>query len=250
MQDTVTGNLKVVTDLTGAPTQTLLSTQPLSNAWKAISTGDFNGDAASDVLLQNSSTGAAQIMFLNVNAGDAPGTVAGGPVALTTPGANWKVIGAGDFNADGKSDVLWQNSMTKQVQFRLMDGANVTNAPLTQAASGLTAVGTGDFNGDGFSDALFKNASGQAVVWFMYGDVRTGTKTITKPGPTFNLSGAGDVDGNGYSDLIWTDASNNAVATRLEGPSNLASTTVMAGGPFSLTHAGPGYNLLASTGGG
>jgi hypothetical protein len=129
-----------------------------------------------------------------------------------------------------------------------MDGASVTNTPLTQAASGLTAVGTGDFNGDGFSDALFKKVSGQAVVWFMYGDIRTGTKTIAKPGPAFNLSGSGDVDSNGYSDLIWTDASNNATATLLGGPSSLASTTVI--GSAGLSHPGAGYNLLASTGGG
>jgi len=250
VQDTVTGNLKVVTELTGGlPVQTLLDTQPVSSAWKAISTGDFNGDAASDVLLQNQSTGAAQIMFLNTDSADPIGTVAGGaPVALTTPGANWKVISAGDFNADGKSDVLWQNNLTKQVQFRLMDGSTVTNTPVSQNAPGLTAIGTGDFNGDGFSDALFKNASGQAVVWFMYGDIRTGTKTIAKPGAAFNLSGAGDVDNNGYSDLIWTDPLNNATATLLGGPSSLASTTVI--GSSGLTHPGAGYNLLASTGGG
>ncbi len=225
----------------------MLSTQPLSNVWKAISTGDFNGDAASDVLLQNQSTGVAQIMFLNTNAADAIGTV-NSVAVLTTPGVNWKAISAGDFNADGKSDVLWQNSSTKQVQFRLMNGTTVVNSPLTQSAAGLTAVGTGDFNGDGFSDALFKNASGQAVVWFMYGDIRTGTKTVAKPGAGFNLSGAGDVDSNGYSDLIWTDALNNATATLLGGPSSLASTTVI--GSSGLTHPGAGYNLLASTGGG
>jgi len=249
LQDSVTGDLKVITDLTGAQTQTLLSTQPGSNAWKAIATGDFNGDAASDVLLQNQSDGSAQIMFLNTNTTDAVGTVAGAG-ALATPGANWKVIAAGDFNGDGKSDVLWQNSSTKAVQVHLMDGINVTNTPATQAASGLTALGTGDFNGDGFSDVLFKNASGQAVVWFMYGDARTGTKTINKPGPgTWNATGAADVDGNGYSDVIWSDASNNASATLLGGPSSLASATVLNGN-FGLSSPGPAFHMVASTGGG
>ena len=108
---------------------------------------------------------------------------------------NWKVISAGDFNADGKSDILWQNSTTKAVEVYLMDGTSITNTPAIQATGGLTAVGTGDFNGDGSSDILFKNAAGNAVLWFMQGASRTGTKTITKPGANFTLSGAADVDG-------------------------------------------------------
>jgi hypothetical protein len=247
LQNSATGDLRVITDVAGVPTATLLDTQPGSNVWKAIATGDFNGDAASDVLLQNQSTGATQIMFLNTSSTDPVGTVAS-TSAVTTPGAAWKAIGAGDFNADGKSDIVWQNATTKQVQVYLMDGASVTNTPVSQGASGLTALGTGDFNGDGFSDVLFKNASGQAVLWFMYGDIHTGTKTIAKPGAGFNLTGSADVDGNGYSDLLWSDASTNVTATNLGGPSSLVSTTVL--GNSVLATPGATYQLMASTGGG
>jgi len=187
------------------------------------------------LLLQNQSTGATEILSLNTSSSDSVGTVASTD-AITTPGAAWKAIGAGDFNTDGKGDILWQNTTTKQVQVYLMDGVNVTNTPVSQGASGLTALGTGDFNGDGFSDALFKNASGQAVVWFMYGDIHTGTKTIAKPGAAFNLTGSPDVDGNGYSDLLWSDASANVTATVL--------------GTSVLATPGVGYQLMASTGGG
>jgi VCBS repeat-containing protein len=250
LQDTTTGDLKVITDLTGAQTQTMLSIQPGAAAWKAVAIGDFNGDAASDVLLQNQTTGAAEIMFLNTNSTDAVGTVAGPAVALATPGAGWKAISSGDFNGDGKSDILWQNTASKAVKVYEMNGSDVINAPATQAAAGLTAIGTGDFNGDGNSDILFQNVAGQAVVWFMYGDIHTGTKTVAKPAGTWSVSGAQDVDGNGYSDIIWNNAATDATtATTFGGPASLVSTTVLNPN-MGLPTAGNSFHLIASTGGG
>ena len=250
LQDTSTGDLKVITDLTGAQTQTMLSIQPGAAAWKAVAIGDFNGDAASDVLLQNQSTGAAEILFLNTNSTDAVGTVAGPAVALATPGAGWKAISSGDFNGDGKSDILWQNTSSKAIKVYEMNGSDVINAPATQAAAGLTAIGTGDFNGDGNSDILFQNVAGQAVVWFMYGDIHTGTKTIAKPAGTWSVSGAQDVDGNGYSDIIWNNAATDATtATTFGGPASLVSTTVLNPN-MGLPTAGNSFHLIASTGGG
>jgi VCBS repeat-containing protein len=249
LQDTATGNLKVITDLTGAQTQTPFSIQPGAAAWKAVAIGDFNGDAASDVLLQNQTTGATEIMFLNTNSTDAVGTVAS-VAALATPGSGWKAISSGDFNGDGKSDILWQNTTTKAVKVYEMDASTVINTPATQAAAGLTAIGTGDFNGDGNSDILFQNVAGQAVVWFMYGDIHTGTKTVSKPAGTWTVSGAQDVDGNGFSDIIWNNAATDATtATTFGGPASLVSTTVLNPN-MGLPTAGNTFHLIASTGGG
>jgi len=33
-----------------------------------------------------------------------------GAASLGNPGPDWHLMGAGDYNNDGKSDILWQNS--------------------------------------------------------------------------------------------------------------------------------------------
>ena len=34
----------------------------------------------------------------------------------------WVVAGTGDFNGDGKSDILWRNTVTGETYIYLMDG--------------------------------------------------------------------------------------------------------------------------------
>ena len=38
------------------------------------------------------------------------GTSVIGNAALSNPGSSWHLIGTGDFNGDGKSDLLWQST--------------------------------------------------------------------------------------------------------------------------------------------
>ena len=69
------------------------------------------------------------------------------------PGPNWKAVGTGDFNGDGDSDILWQNT-NGQVAIWEMDGANIITGATVSPNPGPNwkVVDTGDFNGDGKSD--------------------------------------------------------------------------------------------------
>jgi hypothetical protein len=60
--------------------------------------------ACPDILWQNASTGQASIWEMNGNT-----LVGGGPVT-PNPGTAWKAVGTGDFNDDGGSDILFQNT--------------------------------------------------------------------------------------------------------------------------------------------
>jgi hypothetical protein len=51
-----------------------------------------------------------------------------------TPDASWKIVEVGDFDGDGKSDILWRNDNGAMAEW-LMNGSQVT-ASVTPASQG------------------------------------------------------------------------------------------------------------------
>jgi hypothetical protein len=180
-------------------------------SWKAIGTGDFNGDGLADILWQNAN-GQAAIWEMNGTSQIAGGSAAVGP----NPGPGWQAIGTGDFNGDGHSDILWQNTVSGQVSIWEMNGTSVIGGGALglNAGPGWKAVGTGDFNGDGLSDVLFQNtASGQVAIWEMNGTNVIGGGTVSSvPGPSWHAIGTGDFNGDGHSDILFQNTASGQVA--------------------------------------
>jgi hypothetical protein len=83
----------------------------------------------------------------------------------------WSIAGTGDFNGDGKTDILWRHVLRGDVAIWLMNGAHVTQAAGVGNLSvfNWSIVETGDFDGDGKSDILWQHTSGQLAIWFMNG---------------------------------------------------------------------------------
>ena len=176
---------------------------PPSNAWHAVGTGDFDGDGKSDILLQNGDDGmcfAWEMDGLTVNAS--------GVVGWTPPTNRWHAVGTGDFDGDGKSDILLQNGDDGMCFVWEMDGLTVKASGVvgwTPPTAAWRAVGTGDFNGDGRSDILLQNGDdGMCFVWEMEGlTVRdSGVVGWTPPTNRWHAVGTGDFDGDGKSDIL------------------------------------------------
>src|SRR2546427_9497397 len=94
----------------------------------------------------------------------------------TEPALNCQVAGVGDFNGDGRADILWRYSSTGENYVYLMNGTTITGEGyLAEADLNWQVAGVGDFNGDGKADILWRNSStGENYVYLMNGTTNTG----------------------------------------------------------------------------
>ena len=131
--------------------------------WKVAGTGDFNGDGKSDFLLRNDAGWLTQ--WLGTSNGS---FVNNGPAAGLFFGVDWTVAGTGDFNGDGKTDMLLRQTGGQITEWLgSSNGSFVNNG----AVAGLyfppewKIASIGNFNGDGFDDFVLRNDNGWTTDW-------------------------------------------------------------------------------------
>jgi hypothetical protein len=125
------------------------------------------------------------------------------------PLATWTVAGTGDFNGDGKVDVLWRDS-AGNIAIWFMNGTTVASAAgVGNLPTSWSVAGTGDFNGDGLFDIVWHDTAGDTAIWLMSGAaVLQGGGLGTIP-TTYSIVQTGDYNGDGKSDLLWRDTNGN-----------------------------------------
>ncbi len=170
---------------------------PSTVAWS----GDFNGDGKSDILWDNGSN-APYLWEMNGSTAIGAAALGFSPFAVVAPG--YHIAGIGDFNGDGKSDILWaSDSVNPGVPTMLwfMNGLSASAALLPFAAPS-TKAWTGDFNGDGYSDILWDGQGGVSVIWEMKGTSVVGVGVLGGI-YGYHIAGVGDFNGDGKSDILW-----------------------------------------------
>ena len=174
-----------------------------ASGWSIVGRGDFNGDGKPDILWRNTSTGYIALWYMDGS------TITGTDMLpYVDPASGWTIVGRGDFNGDGKSDILWRNTSTGYNAVWYMDGATVTGTdmlPYVDPASGRSIAGVGDFNGDGKPDIIWRNSStGANVVWYMNGVTVTGSPFLPpEPDQTWTIAGVGDLNNDANPDILW-----------------------------------------------
>jgi len=181
---------------------TVLSEQAVAPAadtnWQVAGIGDFNYDKKADILWRHDVNRRVWMYLMDGNT-VINGGGAGEHIAFTSE--NWDIQGVGDFDDNGKSDILWRHNTNGRVWAYLMDGITVANHPAgnpTEPGKHIAFTGLdwnikaiGDYNGDGQDDIFWRNDTfGWNHMYFMNG--------------VSIINGAGAGEGvNTFSDLTW-----------------------------------------------
>jgi hypothetical protein len=175
-----------------------------------LTTGDFNGDGRADVLWQHENGTVTD--WLAQLSGNFQGNYdkAAYGVDLT-----WRIAGSGDFNGDGRADLLWTKPDGSLLRWAgNIDGSFQTDTIVLQPGPGWGVAGTGDYNGDGHDDVLWYNANGTVTNWLgqadgsFQGNYAAGVLSLDS---SWEVVGTGDFNGDGRDDVLWQ--SSNGVLT-------------------------------------
>ena len=188
-----------------------------------LASTDFTGDRKTDIVLDN---GVGSRLLYTMN----------GMTVLTSaplPGAapGWVLAGIGDFNGDGKADLLWQNTADPmQFWIYLMNGTTITGSGPVNVAAGYLPTQIGDFDGNGKDDILWENAAGARWIYFMNEISIASAMQAPAAATGWVVVGAGDFNGDGKADLLWRNTAN---------PTQfwiylLNGATVIGGGPVNV----------------
>ncbi len=184
---------------------------PLAAA-RLVGADDFDADFISEPVFRDLTTGTA---YVNLTA------ISGAP----TLALNWKLSATGDFNADGKADILWRNTLTQKLVIWTMDGAtkvsNIIPNPDQAANANWEVAAAADFNADGARDLLWYNqTSGNIVLWYMNASVVRLSGVFTNPPSVGNnnwvVRAVGDFGkgaGGVYDtqDIVWQNATSKKI---------------------------------------
>ena len=181
--------------------------------WKVVGTADFNGDGHTDILWRNDNGLVTNWLCSSdgttiVDVPDATFAANWNNANFNVP-AEWSIVGLGDFDGDGRADILWRKEDGQITDWlgQMNGGFSVNSVNASTAVSAdWTVVGTGDFNGDGRSDILWRHTDGALTDWL--GQDNGGFTANWNNASYFvdngwTVAATGDYNGDGRDDILW-----------------------------------------------
>lgn len=189
--------------------------------WAVEGTGDFNGDGRDDILWRNSDSGQLAEWLSQA---DGSWVINAANVSSVVT-SNWHVVGTGDFNGDGRDDILWRSSDGLVADWLGTASGGFTQGSGTTAPIGSIAKGIGDFNGDGRDDILWTfPGNGHAEIWLTESDAGWRGQSINLGSVSgwevvgVGQYGATSVNDPGRDDILWRNADGQLITWLMHGP--------------------------------
>ncbi len=130
---------------------------------------------------------------------------------LADPGASFRVVGIGDFDGNGKSDLAFQN--ITQGEFGDVkiwkDFSSANEVFWRQVKQVWDVQAVGNLDGDSFGDLVWRYVAtdprdtGVSYVWFTNGNAVTQVRKRGGAPLNWTLLGAMDINGDGAADMIY-----------------------------------------------
>ena len=151
-RNSVTGEIYVwlldgITPIDGLNGGSVISSMPPE--WHIIGMGDFDGDGSDDLVWRHTVTGQIYMWLMDGITGFS-GLTHGSIIDCMPP--EWQIAALGDFDGDGKDDLIWRHTITGQIYVWLMDGitdfSRLTHGSIiNELPAEWQLIGSGNFNG-------------------------------------------------------------------------------------------------------
>ena len=177
----------------------------------SMTLGDFNGDGIADAAVVSTQDYTVTVLLGKANGTMAVASVISMTGYITIPFV-WD-IAAGDFNGDGRQDLVLTDSWGNKVWVLISNGDGTFQSPVPYAASyGPCGVTVRDLNGDGKLDLVVSNPLGLPTISVFLGKgdgtfqphVDYYADTATSSGILQGRAAVGDLNGDGKPDLAMT----------------------------------------------
>ncbi len=209
----------------------------------AIVAGDFNGDGKLDMAVANGNPYTRPDQTVSVLLGNGDGTFQS---HADYPTGNFPIsIASGDFNGDGKQDLVTANHDDDTVSVLLANSDGTFRSHVDYAADSFPfSVVVGDFNGDGKKDIAVASVGDNSVgILLGNGDGTFRSRVAYATGPVPVFVAAGDVNGDGKLDLATANSGNNTVSVLLgKGDGTFGNHLDMPAGGAPLSIAVSDFN--------
>jgi hypothetical protein len=204
-----------------------------------VNTTTTNGQLVSDVAINGANVLTSWTDFQSNSSDNSPPGIRA--QAAIAPVFDYDGAQFGDFNANGRADILFQNvnpATDAAVWQTNTSGIPSSVSSLGPVPAGFRIDGTGNFNGTAGDDILLRSPTSVAV-WVMNGTTPQSVQPLGGTSPQWLNSGIGDFTGDGQDDLLFRNPGTNEIATW--GVSNNALSTA----PKVLGSTSPQFHIVA-----